>query len=200
MKKNRIGYLLFTLICLLVILFGLGILPNDLACLVYEYRLTTDWDLFFLFILFPFTGFIISLLFGIKKNNRSFFYLLFPIITLTIMGLLERKMEKRDVFSSTGVVYNAKLIDFEISRNSNIIVNYYRKDQLYKSRLLVRGKELKNKMVGDTIQLIFSKDCIYKRVVLNFNPTSVEINKCKDGCYHEDGVLYSKEEYEKLKR
>lgn len=181
-----------------------------LVCSGYYYP---GWNPCFLFsigtlmviFIISIVGFLFSLILKIKKNRFVFvglipFLLFIPCDILNELNGIEyikrnacqvRKVYVHNTFrgsSGAGLYLKTKKSD-----KKSFYMRVTKRTTLEKKSFSV--KKFKQ---GDSLLIIYPVGCSKLSIIYKPYPTKEEINKCNDYGYYVNGLLYSKQEYEKL--
>lgn len=198
--------LIFTIYFVIVILFCLifsGIIKLFSTCELYSNLLILRLKFFILFVVLPLIGWCLARYLRIDKSSRFLFYFFIPLLCFIFFSLYAHFNEKYIAKTSTSIVRVGEVKDIYWGSQYSYVDITYRKDGKRYKRNEVRflGKSaVKTLHIGDSLLVLSVKDCDAIMYVYKPHPTLQEFKKCADYGYYFNGNLYSKEEFEGMKR
>jgi uncharacterized membrane protein len=197
--------LFYILAAILIILIGSNIINIVDICKIVYFFNTSLLNRFYPFIFLAFLGLIYEYLF--KPKYKTLYSGIIPIfITLLMVKLLLNSQDnvlKNEISIVTKAVVSG-------THNTTTTFSIYviftlvnkTESNKYETSLDITGKtgKCKNRIsVGDTVLIMFSKECTVIFDIYKVCPTKAELEKCKNDCYLINGKLIPIDEYNNSK-
>ena len=183
-------YILFSVF---IIVFEGGYLD---LCRLIKFHQSFLLNIFILIIFLAILGLIYSYLFILNKFKSYIYYAIIPIFIFVISNTFFKKNKTKVLrnklsFVTKAIVYKTgkATASFSISVSFR---KYYDKEYKYLQTFVVTGRTRKCKrsiQIGDTVLLMYSKECPVIIDVYRVCPTKSELEKCQNDCYLIHGKL-----------
>ena len=180
-----------------VIVFYSGLYVVDDFCGFYS-----D-DVFYrkvlIFVISPLIGYLFALVLKVGKKSRSYFYGLIPLMIFICAFLIDYRLKPQRTFSQTCIVRKAIIYKtFSGKNRQRVTVKFSDETYNYQWELRLIKYSANKLQEGDSLLIMYAKDCDVLREVYKPKPTITEFEKCTDYGYYYNGKLYSKGEFEAI--
>ncbi|MBL4560321.1 MAG: hypothetical protein JKX79_04995 [Labilibaculum sp.] len=198
-NKKYFVVIMYLVLLLIVILLVSGKIILMSTCEFYTQKIYFLVRLVVLLIFVPVLGVLFSWLVKIKKSNWFIYYAVVPIVVFAVCSGIKDKLKTQRTFSQTCIVRKAIIYKTFSGKNRQCVTVKF-SDETYNYQWELRLiKYSANKLQeGDSLLIMYAKDCDVLREVYKPKPTITEFEKCTDYGYYYNGKLYSKGEFEAI--
>ncbi len=187
MKNNKLVIIsIYILIVIIITLHFIGLLFVTDICRFYYDKKNMLFRLILLFVCIPLFGFLTSLLLKIKKRQRFNYTILIPFIAIFIGLFMKTKIEEKQLYNFDLVIRKAYIEHIYIGNPTKYVtVNLKGLKDDYKWDVDIKKYKWRKLKVGDSLLVIYAKDCPVLHKVYELYPTKKQFEQFeKDPYYH----------------